>query len=440
MILSGWGRYSREACKVHSPRSEEAVRQLVEQGSLIARGKGRGYGDCAQNAGATLDMRAFNRMIGFDPARGQVVAEAGVLLQDVIETFLPRGWFPAVTPGTKFVTLGGMVAADVHGKNHHLDGSFGAFIDWIDVLGADGDVRRCSRSENPELFGWTIGGMGLTGVIIRLAFRLRAVQSGWIKQTTHRASDLGQAFDLFEENSQAPYSVAWIDCLASGRQLGRSAIMLGDHVPADDLPETLRADPFATPPRKALRVPCDAPIGLLNRLTVKAFNALYYRYQSSAAGERLVAWDSYFYPLDALIDWNRIYGRSGFLQFQCVLPLASANAGLSELLEAISRAGQSSFLAVLKRLGCHSTGGFSFPLEGYTLALDMPVTRSALELLERLDAIVIAHGGRFYLAKDARMSARTLRESDPRVPAFEEARRTLGVRAFESSQSRRLAL
>jgi FAD/FMN-containing dehydrogenase len=385
-------------------------------------------------------MRALNRMLDFDPACGQLVAEAGVLLQDVLETLLPQGWFPAVTPGTKYVTLGGMVAADVHGKNHHLDGSFGAFVDWIDVLGADGQVRRCSRSENADLFGWTIGGMGLTGVIIRTAFRLRAVQSGWIKQTTLRASDLDRAIELFEENSEAPYSVAWIDCLATGPQLGRSVIMLGDHVPAHELPTPLRSDPFNTPARKALRVPLDVPAGLLNRVTVKTFNALYYRQQTHREGERLVDWDSYFYPLDALLDWNRIYGRSGFVQFQCALPLAGATSGLNELLQAISLAGQGSFLAVLKRLGASASGRFSFPLEGYTLALDMPVSSAALSLLERLDAIVVAHGGRFYLAKDARMSSQTLRAADGRVPALQTMRSTLGASVFQSSQSKRLAL
>jgi FAD/FMN-containing dehydrogenase len=407
---------------------------------LIARGNGRGYGDCAQNPATTLDMRGFTRMLAFDAEQGQLVAEAGVLLQDVIATFLPQGWFPAVTPGTKYVTLGGMVAADVHGKNHHLDGSFGAFVDWIDVVGADGELRRCSRIENTDLFHWTIGGMGLTGVIIRVAFRLRKVESGWIKQKTFQASDLSRAIELFEEHSEAPYSVAWIDCLATGPQMGRSVIMLGDHVPAHELPTSLRSDPFNTPARKTLRVPLDAPAGLLNRVTVKTFNALYYRQQTHREGERLVDWDSYFYPLDALLDWNRVYGRRGFAQFQCALPLAGAMSGLRELLEAISLAGQGSFLAVLKRLGAGASGGFSFPLEGYTLALDMPISPAALSLLERLDAIVLAHDGRFYLAKDARMSSQTLRAADARVPEFQSVRSTLGAHVFQSSQSRRLAL
>jgi hypothetical protein len=282
--------------------------------------------------------------------------------------------------------------------------------------------------------------MGLTGVIIRAAFRLRKVESGWIKQKTLRASDLRRAIELFEEHSAAAYSVAWIDCLATGPRLGRSVIMLGDHVMAHELPTPLRSDPFNTPARKTVRVPLDAPAGLLNPVTVKTFNAVYYRQQTHREGERLVDWDSYFYPLDALLDWNRIYGSKGFVQFQCALPVAGATSGLKELLQAISLAGQGSFLAVLKRLGASASGGFSFPLEGYTLALDMPVSSAALNLLERLDEIVVAHGGRFYLAKDARMSGQTLRAADSRVPTFQAMRSALGAHVFQSSQSKRLAL
>lgn len=422
------------------PRSESDLRALVGNGPLIARGNGRAYGDCAQNPANTVDMLRLNRMLSFDPATGQLVVEAGVLLKDVIDCFLPRGWFPWVTPGTKFVTIGGMVAADVHGKNHHRDGSFGPFVDWLDVLGADGEMRRCSLTENPDLFGWTIGGMGLTGIVVRVAFRLRPVESGWIKQVTIPAPNLETSMRLFEEHADATYSVAWIDCLAAGRSLGRSAIMLGEHAMADELPDRLRAAPFKTPRRKMIPVPFDAPSGLLNQLTVKAFNEVYYRRHAMKRGEQFVDWDSFFYPLDALGNWNRIYGGRGFLQFQCALPLAAAHDGLTELLQTISKSGQGSFLAVLKRLGAARGGAFSFPLEGYTLALDFPISQWTLDLMDRLDRIVLAHGGRFYLAKDSRMSAQTLRASDERVPEFFAKRQALGTAAFQSSQSERLQL
>jgi len=440
MMISGWGRYPRQDCVVNRPRSEGEVRALLGAGPMIARGNGRGYGDCAQQQANTVEMLRFNRMLSFDPATGQLVAEAGVLLKDVIDTFLPRGWFPSVTPGTKFVTLGGMVAADVHGKNHHRDGSFGAFVDWLDVLGADGEVRRCDAESNAELFGFTIGGMGLTGIILRVAFRLRPVESGWIRQATLPAPDLDTAMRLFEEHESATYSVAWIDCLAGGTSLGRSAIMLGEHAAAWELPDRLRSAPFRTPRRKMVPVPFEAPSGLLNHITVKAFNAAYYHGHARDRGTRLVDWDSYFYPLDALADWNRIYGGRGLLQFQCVLPLAAARAGLGELLRTISASGQGSFLAVLKRLGAAQSGTFSFPMEGYTLALDFPVSPQTLALMERIDRIVLDHGGRFYLAKDSRMSAETLRASDARVPDFIATRRGFGATAFQSSQAERLQL
>lgn len=439
-MLSGWGRYPRQDCALNRPRSESDLQVLVGAAPLIARGNGRGYGDCALNTNNTVDMRGFNRMLDFDRATGQLVVEAGVLLKDVIDCFLPRGWFPWVTPGTKFVTIGGMVAADVHGKNHHVDGSFGAFIDWLEVLGADGQLRRCSLAENPELFAWTVGGMGLTGIIVRAAFRLRSIESGWVRQTTHPAPDLDAAMRLFEEHSAATYSVAWIDCLASGKNLGRSAVLLGEHASAEELPDHLRAAPFEAYRRKALPVPVNLPQGVLNPLTVKAFNTTLYRRYAMKRGEQLVDWDSYFYPLDAVANWNRIYGRRGFLQFQCALPLAGAHQGLTQLLQAISKSRQGSFLAVLKRFGPAQGGSFSFPLEGYTLALDFPVSLRTLDLMDRLDQIVVDHGGRFYLAKDSRMSARTLRASDDRVSNFVAMREASCASVFQSSQSERLEL
>lgn len=440
MMLSGWGRYPRVDCQVSRPRSEGDLCALVEAGPLIARGNGRSYGDCAPNSDRTVDMRRINRLLSFDEKRGQVVAEAGVMLQDVIEAFLPQGWFPSVTPGTKFVTIGGMVAADVHGKNHHRDGSFAEFIDWIDVLGSDGAVRHCSAVENPELFAWTIGGMGLTGIILRVAFRLRSVESAWIWQQTLSAPDLDTTISLFEENADAAYTVAWIDCLARGAQLGRSAVILGEHATRDELPAARKADPYCMPDRKVLGVPFELPVTPLNRFTVRAFNQAYWLRSRGKPAHQLVDIDSYFYPLDGMTNWNRIYGPNGFTQFQCVIPLDAARAGLTQLIEEISSSGRGSFLSVLKRLG-RAAGKFSFPLEGYTLAMDFPVSAAAMRLLDRLDEIVVRHGGRFYLAKDSRMSPETLRASDSRVADFLAARRSLAAApTFQSSQSQRLGL
>ncbi|MGM0743434.1 MAG: FAD-binding protein [Pseudomonadota bacterium] len=438
--LTGWGRYPRRAGPVARPRHAEALGALIGAGGVIARGNGRAYGDSAMGAEATLDLRRLNRMLSFNAEAGRLVAEAGVLLGDVIATFLPRGWFPWVTPGTKFVTLGGAIAADVHGKNHHRDGAFGAFVDWIDVMGADGEVVRASRDENSELFAWTLGGMGLTGVILRAAIRLRPVESGWIAQTTVPAQSLAEAMDAFEAADDASYSVAWIDCLASGAALGRSLVMTGEHVQADDLPPQRRTHPYRTTRKRQLSMPFDAPAAALNRFSVGAFNALYWRRGLRAPREALVDWDSYFYPLDAILGWNRIYGRRGFVQFQCALPLNASEAGLRALLSETAVAGQGSFLAVLKRFGPQQSR-FSFPMSGYTLALDFPANARTLALLDRLDAIATDHGGRFYLAKDARLSAATLHRADPRAAAFCAMRRETGCdRAFASAQSERLFL
>lgn len=441
MKLSGWGRYPVLEARAHAPRSIAALQDLVlSEPSLIARGNGRAYGDSAINPAATIEMRHLDRMIAFDPVSGQLAAEAGVLLADIIAAFLPRGWFPLVTPGTKFVTLGGAIAADVHGKNHHKDGSFRACVDWIDVMGPDGKVRRCSPDQDPVLFDHTLGGMGLTGIILRSAIRLRAVETAWIRQTTVAAPNLIAAMAAFEDAQDATYSVAWIDCLGSGANLGRSLVMLGEHASRGDLSPDHAGAPFQIKPKRKLSVPVDFPAFTLNRFSVRAFNAVYYRAGARKTGARLVDWDSYFYPLDAILGWNRIYGRKGVAQFQCVLPLDRSEAGLSTLLRETARAGSGSFLAVLKRFGKQDSA-FSFPMEGYTLALDFPVNAKTLALLGRLDQITIAHGGRFYLAKDSRMSAATLRASDGRVDDFLSLRDARGLTSrFRSAQAERLAL
>lgn len=440
MMLSGWGRFPRQACAVARPRDEDELRALVARGGAIARGNGRSYGDSAMSQANTVDMTAFDRMIAFDPQSGQLVVEAGVLLADVITSFLPRGWFPAVVPGTKHVTIGGMVAADVHGKNHHGEGSFGNFVDWLDVMGADGIVRRASRDAKPELFAWTIGSMGLGGVVLRVAFRLRPVETALVRQTTIPCPDLNAAIDSIEAHQCATYSVAWIDCLASGAALGRSLVMLGEHAARAELPVGDRHHALNVAARRQLPFPVDPPASLVNGLSVRAFNALYFRVHSRKAPTRLVDWDGFFFPLDAVRDWNRLYGRKGFAQFQCALPLAAARTGLRQLLEVISAAGSGSFLAVLKRFAPQESR-FSFPMEGFTLALDFPATARSLALMSRLDDIVLAHGGRFYLAKDSRMTAATLAASDDRVVAFRRMRQESGnAAAFASAQSERLEL
>ena len=420
--------------------TDEVAESLYTNGvHAIARGNGRSYGDSSLAPDCTVSMRRLDRLLAFDSTTGTLTCEGGASLADIIDTFVPRGWFPPVTPGTKFVTIGGMIASDVHGKNHHLAGSFCDHVLSFELAMGNGNVLHCSRTENRELFAATCGGMGLTGVILRATFRLIPIATSRILQTTIRAPDLASAMALFETYREAPYSVAWIDCFASGANLGRSVVIVGEHAAAENLEASDRAQPYARKPRSARRFPFDLPGFALNRMAVSAFNALYYRVQRP--GISVVDLESYFYPLDAVHDWNRLYGRRGFVQYQCVLPLEASREGLTQLLTEIARAGEGSFLGVLKRLGPKSFGYLSFPLDGYTLALDFAARPATFGLLTRLDGIVASHGGRIYLTKDARATARVIASGYPEIDAFRAVRRRYGLdRRFESLQSRRLEL
>lgn len=438
MKISGWGRYPIIKATVATPRSVEGLSKIIQRGNAIARGNGRSYGDSSISQTNTIHMKYFNRMLAFDENSGQLIAEAGVMLADVIEVFLERGWFPAVTPGTKFVTLGGMIAADIHGKNHHKDGSFGRYVDWIDIVIADGSIQRCSKTENVELFDWTIGGMGLTGVIIRAAIRLRRVPSGWIEQRTLVADNIKHAMEIFEQSQEATYSVAWIDCLQKGPALGRSLVMLGEHMKADEVPPKFRKSQKSITFKPKRNIPFNFPSSILNVHSVRAFNSLYYWYGKRRPERQVVDWDSYFYPLDAILGWNKIYGRHGFAQFQCVIPISHAEHGINELLQKIANAGVGSFLAVLKRFG-KQPSKFSFPMEGYTLALDFPVNKKTFDLMNKLDSITVRHKGRFYLAKDSRMSPDIFQQSEQRIQEYKQYRQGLADKnIFASSQSERL--
>ncbi|WP_224815402.1 FAD-binding oxidoreductase [Hasllibacter sp. MH4015] len=432
MKIGGWGRFPMAECRVVTARSEADVRAAVLEAPLIARGNGRAYGDAALNTGQTLDMTGMDRMLSFKD--GVLVAEAGVLLGDIIQTFLPRGWFPMVTPGTKYVSLGGAIAADVHGKNHHVDGSFRACVDWVDLMGPDGTVSRVTPDD--DLFHWTLGGMGLTGVILRAQIRLRKVETMWIRQETWALTSLSQTLAAFEQTQDATYSVAWIDC-SDGPHHGHSLLLLGEHAGPEDVPRFEKA--FDVRAKGKLPIPFGAPPFLFRGLWLRAMNGIYWRRGARKAGIRVVDWDSYFYPLDALANWNRLYGRRGFVQFQCALPEDRAAEGLAALMKTIADAQSGSVLSVLKRFGPQS-GHFSFPMPGYTLALDFPATERNLTLMSRLDDITLAHGGRFYLAKDARMPE-AVAKADPRAEAFAAMRRQAGLsEQFASVQSERLGL
>lgn len=439
MILGGWGRYPVADCRVADLRDETGARDAVlrASGTLIARGQGRSYGDAALNPAGTLLTRRLNRFLAFDPQTGDLTCESGVLLDDILSVFVRRGWFPPVTPGTRQVSLGGMIAADVHGKNHHQAGPFCRHIRVLDLMLADGRVVTCSPDREPGLFRATCGGMGLTGIILRATVRLMPIETAWIRQRVIRCASLSEVMAAFAAAGDASYSVAWIDGLSGGGALGRSVLFLGEHARRQDLPPSLRQHPLRVPEHRRLSVPVPLPGAVLSPSMVRLFNGVYFRRAQEGTG--LVDLDSFFYPLDAVRHWNRIYGRRGFVQFQCVLPLAASAEGLARLLAVTAAAGLGSFLSVLKLFGPGPGGMLSFPMEGYTLALDFPLSAAVPGLLRRLEAIVCDHGGRLYLAKDALMTPQTFRSGYPELPGFLAERDRVGATGcFSSLQSQRV--
>jgi decaprenylphospho-beta-D-ribofuranose 2-oxidase len=439
--LSGWGRYPVQSCELERPERYADLRPNAAY--LIARGQGRSYGDAALNEnGRVLLTERVNRLLELDVVQGILRAEAGVTLAEILDVIVPQGWFLPVTPGTKFVSLGGCVAADVHGKNHHHDGSFGDQVLALEMILADGSRRTCSPSENAELFWATVGGMGLTVIIGEVAIKLIPIHSAYMRVRHHAADNLEQLFGLMRDAAiDDYYTVAWIDSMATGKNLGRGVAMCGHHATKDELPADC-ALPLATKRERGRAIPFDFPAFALNRLSIAAFNALYYRHEGDRREPFLSRLDPYFYPLDAIADWNRMYGKRGFVQYQCVIPDVAAYEGIRQLLQQLSDSRRPSFLAVLKRLGAQGRGLLSFPMAGYTLALDLPIRDEGLfTLLNKLDQIVLQHGGRVYLAKDARLSAESFLAMYPRYAEWLKIKNEIDPEnRFSSSLSRRLGM
>lgn len=373
---------------------------------------GRSYGDSCQNEnGRLLVTRGLDRFIAFDPSTGVLECEAGVLLGEIIDLVLPQGWFLPVTPGTCFVTVGGAIANDVHGKNHHRAGTFAHHVEQFDLLRSDGSILHCGPEQNADWFAATVGGLGLTGLIRRVRLRLRRVPSPFLSGQSLRFGSLAEFFALSQISDSAyEYTVSWLDCAARGRNLGRGVFMRGNHSAIEG----------NAPRARPLRVPFTPPVSLVNRLSLGVFNRLYFHRPSAQQLDAVWHYRPFFYPLDGLRDWNRIYGPRGFFQYQCVIPPGAAEPALTDMLDAIARAGSGSFLAVLKMFGeTRSPGLLSFPRPGATLALDFPNGGApTLELLERLDAITRAADGAVYPAKDARMSAAAFQQYFPRWREF----------------------
>jgi decaprenylphospho-beta-D-ribofuranose 2-oxidase len=434
-LLTGWGRTAPSAAEVvhavHPQVVDEAMAmasKLAVDGSrgIIARGLGRSYGDAAQNAGGVvLDATWLDAVHQVDLTSGVVKVGAGVSLQTLMERLVPLGWFVPVTPGTRLVTVGGAIAADIHGKNHHVDGSFCAHVTEMTLATPTGTVR-VSPISDPDLFWATAGGMGLTGVITDATIQMIPVETSYLLVDTERAPDLDSVMDKMLGGDDAyRYSVAWIDCQSTGSRLGRSVLTRGDHARLEDLPDRLRRSPDrarAFAPRTLARVHFTPPSGLLNPLTVGAFNEFWFRKAPRHQVAKPHHMTGFFHPLDGVGGWNRLYGTKGFLQYQFVVPNHSGET-VRRVIERLTTLKLASFLAVLKRFGPGDPGPLSFPMPGWTLALDLPVGYHALDaLLDELDQEVIAAGGRIYLAKDSRVSPAAFRAMYPRIDQWQAVR------------------
>ncbi|HYK68913.1 MAG TPA: FAD-binding oxidoreductase [Streptosporangiaceae bacterium] len=444
--LTGWGRISPTRARVAEPADTDQVAALLKaapERGVIARGLGRSYNNAAQNDGGLVIMTTrLNRIAGIDAAAGEVVCEAGVSLEQLMVAALPYGWFVPVSPGTRHVTVGGAIAADVHGKNHHRAGSFARHVRWFDLVLPTGEQVHVTPDGDPKLFWATAGGMGLTGIILRAGIQLTRVETSRVKVDTVRAADLDAAMSyLTEADGRYGYTVAWLDCLARGRRLGRAVITSGDFASLADLPAAQQRDPLEFRPVALLRAPRACPPGLMNRYTIALFNEAWYRKAPRRRDAEIQTISAFFHPLDGIRNWNTVYGPRGFRQYQFVVPFG-AEQTLRSSLEKISQAGAPSFVTVLKRFGPADDGYLSFPTAGWTLALDFPAGTPGLDsLLDGLDEDVIAAGGRVYLAKDSRVSPDALEAMYPRLAEFRALRTDIDPAGLlVSDLSRRLSL
>jgi len=406
--VTSWGRVSWPTHELLEIRSRHDRLPASGEALLLPFGNGRSYGDSNLNPdGALLATRRLDRSIAFDDERGLLTCEAGMLIADILQRFVPRGWFPAVTPGTMYVTVGGAIANDVHGKNHHCAGSFGNHVLRFELLRSDGSRRICSPTENADWYAATIGGLGLTGLVTWAQIRLQRVAGPLIEAETLRFRSPGEFFELSAQSAAThAYTAAWIDCAFGGKRLGRGLFERGNHAPAH-VDAALAAAAMRKAAERTRRVPLTPPLSLVNALTLKAFNWAYFHRQRAERVRALKHYRAFLYPLDAVLEWNRIYGPRGFFQYQCLVPGDCALANVRKLLDTIASSGMGSPLAVLKQFGPMAPlGMLSFPAEGTTLALDFPNRGERLErLFGALDRIVLDAGGRLYPAKDARMGA-----------------------------------
>jgi decaprenylphospho-beta-D-ribofuranose 2-oxidase len=431
-MLSGWGRIAAPGREVMSDDLERASETAV-----LCRGLGRSYGDSALPPGShpeVLSTVLADRLLAFNETTCELTAEAGVSIDQLNRRLLPKGLFVPVTPGTQFVTMGGAVAADVHGKNHHVAGCFGEHVTRLRMRVASGEIVVCSPTESPDLFWATIGGMGLTGHILDVSFTMKRIRSPWIRQETWRVGDIDEYIDgLKEAAGRFPFTVGWIDCLTQGKGMGRGILMAGDWADPDDAPMRYPA------PLPKITMPFELPSFVLGPLSVKAFNFGFYWKHLPKKKDGIVHWQTFFYPLDMIRDWNKMYGARGFTQYQCVLPEAAGRGAARRVLEVLTKRGGASFLCVIKDCGPENKGMLSFPMRGISIALDIAVRDETQALVDALNEQVIKEGGRVYLAKDQFTRKEHFRAMEPRLDAFLDVRRKWDPQGkIRSAQSVRL--
>jgi decaprenylphospho-beta-D-ribofuranose 2-oxidase len=442
--LSGWGRYPRAHSTVVSPSDLSELASLLKHTlsrPIIARGMGRSYGDAALNeGGVVLSLTQLNRIESFDPTLGVLRCEGGATLEGLIALVLPQGFFFPVTPGTRSVTVGGAIAADVHGKNHHGSGTFSNWVEELELLTATGDLLRCSRQENADAFWATVGGMGLTGFIVRATLRLLKVESAYVRLRLQATEDFDDTVDRLERADQcSEYTIAWVDFASHGRKFGRALLMDGSHARRDEVPGKVR-EPLALAHRSALKVPFAVPLAPKSRRLIQVFNELYFR-ASSVGPSRLVDFDEFFYPLDGIADWNLLFGQQGFIEIQAVLPEPRAAERVREVIEVLQSTGATPFLAALKRFGEEGSGLLSFPKRGISENIDLPVSPVLPGVTRRMAESIVDRGGRIYLAKDAVLERDLLAPGYPRLERFQHIVNELDPTGrISSSLSRRLGL